>query len=185
LPDRSLNYGYLEDIFRVIFAFATGFTDRPTSALFERLNNKARQDVLDQMLSSALLLPKLKALVRHFSKGFAICANRHAIMHSHHGGIHSESTRPCLVCGRQPSDARHIQFARPRAMGLKFSDEFTVPLCRLHHRELHQTGNEKALREASKIQPLGAVKQLWREVAQNCFWRTTKRNPMTPRDQFG
>ena len=54
------------------------------------------------------------------------------------------ASQPCLVCGRQPSDPHHLRFAQPRAIGLKVSDEFTVPLCRGHHRQLHQTGNEKA-----------------------------------------
>src|SRR4030095_16204056 len=52
------------------------------------------------------------------------------------------STQPCLACGRSPSDAHHLKFAEQRAMGRKVSDEYTVPLCRLHHRELHQRGDE-------------------------------------------
>jgi hypothetical protein len=40
-------------------------------------------------------------------------------------------SQPCLVCGRRPSDAHHIQFGQPRALGRKVSDEFTVPLCRV------------------------------------------------------
>jgi DNA recombination protein Rad52 len=48
------------------------------------------------------------------------------------------ASQPCLVCGRQPADPHHLRFAQPRAMGLKVSDEFTVPLCRTHHRQLHQ-----------------------------------------------
>ena len=40
------------------------------------------------------------------------------------------ASQPCLVCGRQPSDPHHLRFAQPRAIGLKVSDEFTVPLCR-------------------------------------------------------
>lgn len=79
------------------------------------------------------------------------------------------ATHPCLVCGRQPSDAHHIQFAQPRAMGLKVSDEFTVPLCRLHHRALHQTGNEKAWWEGRKIQPLEVAEQLWKESRAKLF----------------
>ena len=54
------------------------------------------------------------------------------------------ASQPCLVCGRQPSDPHHLRFAQPRAIGLKVSDEFTVPLCRGHHRQLHQAGNEVA-----------------------------------------
>jgi hypothetical protein len=52
------------------------------------------------------------------------------------------STQPCLACGRSPSDAHHLKFAQQRALGRKVSDEFTVPLCRTHHRELHQRGEE-------------------------------------------
>jgi len=48
------------------------------------------------------------------------------------------ASRPCLVCGRKPCDPHHLRFAQVRALGRKVSDEFTVPLCRLHHRELHR-----------------------------------------------
>ena len=49
-----------------------------------------------------------------------------------------------LSCLRPPAiDPHHLRFAQPRAIGLKVSDEFTVPLCRGHHRELHQAGNER------------------------------------------
>ena len=54
------------------------------------------------------------------------------------------ASQPCLVCGRRPSHAHHLRFAQPRAMGLKVSDEFTVPLCNGHHDELHRTGDERA-----------------------------------------
>jgi hypothetical protein len=51
---------------------------------------------------------------------------------------------PCLVCGRRPAQAHHIRFAQPSALGLKVSDEFTVPLCNGHHDSLHHTGDERA-----------------------------------------
>jgi hypothetical protein len=51
--------------------------------------------------------------------------------------------QPCLVCGRTPSHAHHIKFTEQRAMGRKVSDKFTVPICRVHHRELHRRGNER------------------------------------------
>jgi hypothetical protein len=54
------------------------------------------------------------------------------------------AAQSCLICGRAPSDAHHIKFAEQRAMGRKVSDKFTVPICRLHHRELHRRGNERA-----------------------------------------
>src|SRR5437868_4074786 len=53
------------------------------------------------------------------------------------------ASRPCLVCGRKPVDPHHLAFAQVRALGRKVSDEFTVPLCRSHHRELHRSGNER------------------------------------------
>ena len=68
------------------------------------------------------------------------------------------ASQPCLICGRQPSDPHHLRFAQPRAIGLKVSDEFTVPLCRGHHRQLHQAGNEVAWWEqcaGNRQAPLG------------------------------
>ena len=70
-------------------------------------------------------------------------------------------TQPCLVCGRKPSDAHHVRFGQPRALGLKVSDEFTVPLCRVHHRDLHRRSNEKKWWEAVKIEPLEIAQRLW------------------------
>jgi hypothetical protein len=43
--------------------------------------------------------------------------------------------QPCLICGRQPSDAHHLRFAQSRGLSLKVSDEFTVPLCRASRRQ--------------------------------------------------
>jgi Rad52/22 family double-strand break repair protein len=64
------------------------------------------------------------------------------------------ASQPCLVCGRTPSDPHHLRFAQPRAIGLKVSDEFTVPLCRGHHRELHRAGNESAWWESNMTSKL-------------------------------
>ena len=73
------------------------------------------------------------------------------------------ASQPCLVCGRQPSDPHHLRFAQPRAIGMKVSDEFTVPLCRGHHRQLHQAGNEVAWWEDLDINALEIAKGLWEE----------------------
>ena len=74
------------------------------------------------------------------------------------------AAQPCLVCGRQPSDPHHLRFAQPRAIGLKVSDEFTVPLCRGHHRQLHQAGNELNWWGNLSIKPLEIAKTLWDET---------------------
>jgi len=75
--------------------------------------------------------------------------------------------QPCLICGRQPSDPHHLRFAQPRALGLKVSDAFTVPLCRGHHRQVHQTGNEAAWWEDLDINALEIAKGLWEQSHPN------------------
>lgn len=71
------------------------------------------------------------------------------------------ATQPCLVCGRSPADAHHLRFPQPRAMGRKVSDEFTVPLCRTHHRDNHRFGDEAAWWDRQAIDPVGMSRQLW------------------------
>ena len=69
--------------------------------------------------------------------------------------------QPCLLCGRSPSDPHHLRFAQPRAMGRKNSDEFVVPLCRTHHRQNHQFGDEVSWWKLTKIDPLKVALRLW------------------------
>jgi hypothetical protein len=71
------------------------------------------------------------------------------------------SKQPCLVCGRRPCDAHHLRFSQPRALSRKVSDEFTVPLCRGHHRELHRRGDEKRWWEEVGVNPTVAARTLW------------------------
>ncbi len=71
------------------------------------------------------------------------------------------ASQPCLICGRQPADPHHLRFAQPRAIGMKVSDEFTVPLCRSHHRNLHQSSNEPRWWENFRIEPLPVARKLW------------------------
>jgi ERF superfamily len=69
--------------------------------------------------------------------------------------------QPCLICGRRPSDPHHLRFAQSRAIGRKVSDEFTVPLCRTHHREIHRQGDEALWWRNAGIDALGAARSLW------------------------
>jgi hypothetical protein len=71
------------------------------------------------------------------------------------------ASQSCLVCQRTPCDAHHLKFAQPRALGHKVSDEFTVPLCRDHHNELHRHGNEAAWWANLNIAPMNIAKELW------------------------
>jgi hypothetical protein len=68
---------------------------------------------------------------------------------------------PCLVCGRQPSDPHHLRFTQSRALGRKVSDEFTVPLCRGHHREVHHCSDEAAWWRKAGIDPTVTARALW------------------------
>ncbi len=74
------------------------------------------------------------------------------------------ANQPCTVCGRQPCEAHHIRHAQPRALGRKVSDEFTVPLCRVHHRELHRQGDERAWWAAFNIDPLPVALRFWQHT---------------------
>jgi hypothetical protein len=75
--------------------------------------------------------------------------------------------QPCLLCARKPSDPHHLRFLQPRALGRKASDEFAVPLCRIHHRLVHRVGNEAAWWKDAGIDPVKAARQLWRQTRLN------------------
>jgi hypothetical protein len=71
------------------------------------------------------------------------------------------ASQPFLICQRTPCDAHHLKFAQPKALGRKVSDEFTVPLCRDHHNELHGGSNEMAWWGNLQIAPVEIAKGLW------------------------
>jgi hypothetical protein len=73
------------------------------------------------------------------------------------------ASQPCLVCTRRPTDPHHVRFAQKQALGRKVSDEFTVPLCRSHHRELHRSGSEYLWWENVGIDPLKIARKLWKK----------------------
>jgi hypothetical protein len=70
----------------------------------------------------------------------------------------------CLVYGRRPTDPHHLRFVQSRALGRKVSDEFTMPLCRTHHREIHRGGDEALWWQEFGIDPLAAARMLWLET---------------------
>jgi ERF superfamily len=69
--------------------------------------------------------------------------------------------QPCLICGRRPADPHHLRFTQQRALGRKVSDEFTVPLCRGHHREAHRSGDEAAWWKKAGVDPTITARALW------------------------
>lgn len=68
---------------------------------------------------------------------------------------------PCLICSRQPSHAHHLRFAQRRGLSQKVSDEFVVPLCALHHGDLHRSASEQTWWERQKLDPLAVSAELW------------------------
>ena len=86
---------------------------------------------------------------------------RKPVRHRNKAHLIFVASQPCLVCQRSPCDAHHLKFAQARTLGRKVSDEFTVPLCRDHHIELHRHGNEAAWWANLKISPIEIAKDLW------------------------
>ena len=82
--------------------------------------------------------------------------------------------QPCLICGRTPSQAHHLRFAQSRGVALKVSDEFTVPLCAIHHSENHATGDERAWWQRRNIDPLLIAAALWRKSNGTGYAATTQ-----------
>jgi hypothetical protein len=90
-------------------------------------------------------------------------------------------TRSCLVCGRQPSDPHHLGFLQPRALGRKVSDEFAVPLCRTHHREVHRADFEPEWWKRFGIDPVLVASTLWAQTHPvRRIEPTSRRDPTRP-----
>ena len=95
------------------------------------------------------------------------------------------ASQPCAICGRTPSHAHHIRYAQSRGLGLKVSDEFTVPLCAIHHHDLHRTTKEREWWQERKIDPLIIARALWRESQNHagssaCAGNSKPLAPMQP-----
>ncbi len=59
----------------------------------------------------------------------------------------------CLICERW-SQAHHVMFAEPSAMGKKSGDDWAVPLCADHHTEVHAYGDERTWWDLKGIDPI-------------------------------
>jgi hypothetical protein len=75
------------------------------------------------------------------------------------------ATLPCLICQRQPSDAHHLKRVQPNALGRKPGDQWVVPLCRIHHRALHDAGDETRWWEEKNIKATEIAETLWADRA--------------------
>ena len=70
-------------------------------------------------------------------------------------------TLPCVICNdHTTTEAAHVRFIAPCGVGLKPSDEFTLPLCGAHHREQHRRG-EELWWKSKKLDPKEITEGLW------------------------
>lgn len=60
-------------------------------------------------------------------------------------------SQPCCVCGATVTDAHHLIGYRQGGMGTKAHDLFTIPLCRVHHDELHRDPKEWEREHGSQL----------------------------------
>lgn len=67
----------------------------------------------------------------------------------------------CCICKNPVADAHHLRIVgHKRGMSVKNGDEFTVPLCRRHHEELHAMGDEKLFLDLFGIDPVKVLQQI-------------------------
>ena len=62
--------------------------------------------------------------------------------------------------------AKHVfqlHGAQTRALGRKVGDQFTVPLCREHHRQVHECSDEASWWTDLEVDALEIAKGLWEE----------------------
>jgi hypothetical protein len=112
---------------------------------------------------SAPELPSVnKAVLRHIDKSALMLGEPRRYRDRAH--LEFVSAQPCVLCGRRPSDAHHLRFMQPRALGRRVSDEFTVPLCRTHHRALHRHGDEAAWWASVNLNPAIVAQRLWQQT---------------------
>jgi hypothetical protein len=66
------------------------------------------------------------------------------------------------------------------ALGRKVSDEYTFPLCRSHHRDVHRFGIEVAWLKNMRIDALSVALQLWSKTRSgtSSVNRLARRNRM-------
>jgi ERF superfamily protein len=148
----------VEDAFAArLAAFATNVGDQaPTPPLAEQ---SMRPQRLKPDVGGNLLRSDHKQRSKTIDKSVLALPEPRRIRDRDH--VRFVAKQPCLICGRQPSDPHHVRFAQSPALGRKVSDEFTVPLCRGHHRELHRSGREAEWWSKAGIDPTIQARALW------------------------
>ena len=111
---------------------------------------------------SKATLPKKSRSQKGIDKSALLLAEPRRVRDREH--VRHVAKQPCLICGRCPTDAHHLRFAQSRALGRNVSDEFTVPLYRGHHREVHRYGDEAGWWRKVGVDPTVTARALWLET---------------------
>jgi hypothetical protein len=119
-----------------------------------RANGSDHQQRIPNSVPPKAARPKIDKSVLTFGEPKRIRCNEH---------LRFVAAQPCLICGRSPSHAHHVRYAQSRGLSLKVSDEFTVPLCAIHHHHIHTTGKEREWWQERNIDPLKVANGLWRK----------------------
>jgi hypothetical protein len=148
----------IEDAFAArIATFVTDVAEQaPTQTLAERAMRPQR---LKSGASGNPVRPHRKRRSEKIDKSVLAFPEPRRVRDRDH--VRFVAKQPCLVCGRQPSDAHHVRFAQSPAIGRKVSDEYTVPLCRGHHREVHRCGDEPVWWLKMRVNPMAKARELW------------------------
>ena len=138
--------------------------DVSAKKLAEALKDRARQVGVPHQSTSNGAIDALASAGEPTTSSYLIPKEKRVRDPAHLAFVASQ---PCLICGRRPAQAHHLRFAQPRAMAMKVSDEFTVPVCNTHHDQLHRTGDERAFWAWNGFQdPLKYAARLW-EASRN------------------
>jgi hypothetical protein len=143
-------------------AFERRLSELPSSESAAPLNNDASETQVTSLQETAAAESRDEGSTKGIDKSvLAVAAPRRYRNREH---IRSVAKQPCLICGRKPSDPHHLRYLQPRALGRKASDEFAVPLCRVHHRAVHRARDERAWWQAAGIDPIKVARKLWKET---------------------
>jgi len=118
-----------------------------------------KREVLPQPVPSPPLKPSRIAAGPRIDKNLLPIGTERRLRDKAH--LQFVASHSCLVCGQHPSQAHHLTFAQRRWLSMKVSDEFTVPLCVIHHDELHRTGPERAWWTRQGLDPRAIAAKLW------------------------
>ncbi|MBU6299844.1 MAG: DUF968 domain-containing protein [Alphaproteobacteria bacterium] len=115
---------------------------------------RARPKKADTLLAPSRIAPGVR-----IDKSLLVIGHERRLRDRAH--LKSVAKLPCLICNRQPCHPHHLKFAQRRGLGQKVSDEFVVPLCAVHHGELHRSLSEQAWWKTRNLDPLPVAAALW------------------------